>query len=368
MDVIILGFTTAFFVVLLATPSLIKVAKLKHLVDEPGEARKLHSRSIPTIGGIIIFAAILFSYALWFPSEKKAYPGWLDSADAYSVALEQFKYLISSLIILFFVGVKDDIIGTAPVKKLMAHIVVGFILVMMADIRITSMYGIFGVEAIPEWASVLLSVFVYIVIVNAFNLIDGVDGLASGVGLVCSLFFGFWFYGASNIPFALLAFVLGGALMGFLVFNFNPAKIFMGDSGSLIIGVIISVLAIAMIEQDTAKMPESFSALSRPLLAMSILVYPLIDTLRVFIVRAIKGNSPFSADKNHIHHRLIKIGLGHKKTVVLIYVFNVVVVGTAYLSDMYLSVNYALIITVAVALFLIQLPFFIKPKAEHKTA
>ena len=362
MNESVLGFITAFFVVLLATPALIKVAKMKHLVDEPGEERKLHSRSVPTIGGIIIFAAVLFSYALWFPSESRAYPEWIDSSGAFDNALNQFKYLIACLIILFFVGVKDDIIGTAPVKKLMAHVVVGFILVIMAEIKITNMHGIFGVYEIPEWFGLMLSVFVYIVIVNAFNLIDGVDGLAAGVGLVCCLLFGFWFFQSGNTPFALLAFVLGGALLGFLVFNFNPAKIFMGDSGSLTIGVIISVLAIGMIEQDTALLPDSLRSLPRPILAMSILVYPLLDTLRVFVVRALKGQSPFSADKNHIHHRLIKLGLSQRTTVILIYLFNLVVVGIAYLSCSYFDPSIALGIAAGSAILLVQLPFLFKVK------
>ena len=363
MDVIILGFVTAFFVVLLATPSLIKVAKLKHLVDEPGEDRKLHQVSVPTIGGIIIFAAVLFSYALWFPAEDRNSPHYEESTIIIQTAFQQFKYLIASLIILFFVGVKDDIIGTAPVKKLMAHIIVGFVLVMMADIKITSMHGIFGLYDIPEWASVLLSVFVYIVIVNAFNLIDGVDGLASGIGLVNCIFFGVWFYMADNIPLALLAFVLGGSLFGFLIFNFSPAKIFMGDSGSLTIGVVISVLAISMIEQDTSHLPPMVREIPTPILAMSILVYPLIDTLRIFIVRAIKGQSPFSADKNHIHHRLIKVGLNHRKTVILLYTFNILIVAVASFVGSY-GPTIGLIVTMIVPIALIQIPFLVKDKKE----
>ena len=246
-NTIILGFVTAFFIVLLATPSLIKVAKLKHLVDEPGEARKIHRRSIPTIGGIIIFGSVLFTYALWYPESYSTAD--TDKGNFIEEALTTFKYLTACLILLFFVGIKDDIIGTAPLKKLLAHMLVGFILVMMGDIKIDGMHGIFGVgDFTEEWPGVLLSVFVYIVVVNAYNLIDGVDGLAAGVGLIASTVFGFWFYYAGDWTYAVLSFSLAGALLGFLRFNFNPAQIFMGDSGSLTIGFLIAVMAIELVE------------------------------------------------------------------------------------------------------------------------
>lgn len=363
---IILGFLTAFFVVLLATPSLIKVAKLKHLVDEPGEERKLHRRSIPTIGGIIIFAAIIFAYALWIPPENR--PGSLgeETYGGYEYivqAFAEFKYIVASLIILFFVGVKDDIIGTSPVKKLIGHMIVAFILVMMADIRIMDMHGIFGVYELPEWASVLLSVFVYIVIVNAYNLIDGVDGLAAGIGFVNACVFGIWFFFAKDLALALLSFVLAGALLGFLVFNFSPAKIFMGDSGSLTIGLVISVLAIRLIEHDTANLPFELYRIPTPVFAMAVLVYPLIDTLRIFIYRAMKGLSPFSADKNHIHHRLIRLGMSHAQTVMTLYFFTLAVVVAPVLMG-FSNPTYCFLATALTAIILAGIPMVIKPKQE----
>lgn len=363
---IVLGFLTAFFVVLLATPSLIKVAKLKHLVDEPGEERKLHRRSVPTIGGIIIFAAIIFAYALWIPQENRpdAFGGSIYGEYGYIVqAFSEFKYIVASLIILFFVGVKDDIIGTSPVKKLIGHIIVAFILVMMAEIRITNMHGIFGVHDMPDWASVMLSVFVYIVIVNAYNLIDGVDGLAAGIGFVNACVFGIWFYFSKDLALSLLSFVLAGALLGFLIFNFSPAKIFMGDSGSLTIGLIISVLSIRLIEHDTAHLPFELYRIPTPVFAMAVLVYPLIDTLRIFIYRAAKGLSPFSADKNHIHHRLIRLGLGHGKTVIILYLFTLVVVATPVILGLS-NPTYCFISTAAIAVILATLPTLFKPRKE----
>lgn len=322
MKEIILGFITSFFVVLLATPSLIKVAKMKHLVDEPTEARKHHRASVPTIGGIIIFAASVFAYALWFPWDNISYFG---SPHQFSESVKEFKFLIAVAILIFFIGVKDDIIGVAPVKKLVGHIIVGFILVLMADFRIMGLHGVFGVEELPYYASVFLSVFTYIVIVNAFNLIDGSDGLAAGIGFITSCYFGLWFYFSFQYDLGLLAFVLAGSLGAFLVFNFHPARIFMGDSGSLFIGAFTFVMALKCIETDTALLPPFAKGMSAPIYTMAVLAYPLIDTLRVFTLRLSKGLSPFVADRNHIHHNLIDRGFTHGQTALILYAISLLV-------------------------------------------
>jgi len=362
MAFLILVFITSFFVVLLSTPSLIKVAILKRLFDAPGDTRKLHTRMIPTIGGIIIFAGTLFSYSLWFPEQVDNYPQLARS-------INDYKFIVATLLVMFFVGVKDDIIGTAPVKKLVAHVLVGMVLVLMADIRIVSMHGLFGIEVLPLWTSVFLSLFTYIVVVNAFNLIDGVDGLASGVGLIASSAFGAWFAFAGDPAMACLAFALSGSLFAFLFFNFSPAKIFMGDSGSLTIGLIICILAIKVIGYDvTAIENKAILNVSKPIFAMAVLVYPLVDTLRIFIYRAVRGVSPFSADRNHLHHRLLDIGLSHKGTVITIYFFNIAVIGlTVALALSSVNANYSLIIVAAVSLTLAQIPFFITKK-KNRTA
>jgi UDP-N-acetylmuramyl pentapeptide phosphotransferase/UDP-N-acetylglucosamine-1-phosphate transferase len=338
---------------LLATPALIKVAFLKRLFDEPGDARKLHKRVVPTIGGIIIFAATLFAFSLWFPYDQP-------SEELLHRWVQDFQHIVACLLILFFIGVKDDIIGTAPLKKLAAHVVVGLILVLMADIRIRSLHGLFGVSVIPLGASIFLSLFVYIVIVNAFNLIDGVDGLAAGVGLMGATIFGILFYQAGDSLMGMLGFALAGSLAGFLVFNFSPAKIFMGDSGSLCIGLIMAVLAIKFVEckpgENTAPL---ISAVFTPVTAMAIIAYALTDTLRIFVWRAARGVSPFSADRNHLHHLLIDSGMGHAKTVLWIYVANLSVIAVAMATSLLpLTISFA--ITGGYVLVLMMIPWLIK--------
>jgi len=359
MEILILVFTTSFLVVLLSTPSLIKVAILKRLFDAPGDTRKLHTRMIPTIGGIIIFAGTLFSFSLWFPSQKIHDPIQLYNA------MNDYKFIVSTLLVMFFVGVKDDIIGTAPVKKLVAHVLVGMVLVLMADIRIVGLHGIFGIDVIPYWASVFLSLFTYIVVVNAFNLIDGIDGLAAGIGFIAASAFGAWFALAGDYVMACLAFALSGSLLAFLMFNFSPAKIFMGDSGSLTIGLIIAILAIKLVGFDVSSIKNQFILnSSKPIFVMAVLVYPLVDTLRIFIYRAVRGVSPFSADRNHIHHRLIDIGCSHKLTTIILYTVNIFIIGLT-LSLTYISPTYALLIVGGTALILAQIPFFITKKKNR---
>jgi len=346
MAVLILVFVTAFAVVLYSTPALIKVAVLKRLIDLPSEDRKVHKRAVPTIGGIIIYAATLFSFSLWYN---------IDDLHEYSniyESIKEFKILVATSLVLFFVGVKDDIIGTSPVKKLFANILVGLILVLMGDIRITGLHGIFGVEEIPQWGSVFLSLFTYIVVLNAMNLIDGVDGLAAGVGLITSTVFGIWFVFANEYTLASLSFSLSGALLGFLIFNFSPAKIFMGDSGSLIIGMFVCVLSIKLIEYPLHSLDDFWVHISKPVFVVAALSYPLIDTLRIFIIRAVKGQSPFAADRNHLHHRLLDCGYSHAKTVIIIYVFSITAVCLSLLSY-YLNPSLSLICILAFNLFFI---------------
>ena len=347
MQELILPILTSFIIVLLSTPSFIKIAHIKHLFDDPSEERKIHTRKVPLMGGMMIFAGTLFSFLLWLPINE----------------MGVIKYLVPSLLIMFFVGMKDDIIGTAPVKKLAAHLVVAFIMVLMANVRLTSLHGLFGIREIPEWAGIMLTGFTYIVGVNAFNLIDGVDGLAAGVGLIASTAFGFWFYYAGDWTYAVLAFALAGGLLGFLRFNFSPAKIFMGDSGSLTIGFLIAVMAVELVEYQPHGLPKTIANISKPILAMSILVYPLIDTMRVFALRAIKGISPFTADRNHIHHRLIDLGLSHAQTVIIIYAFNLLVIASSVFAQKF-DPTYSFFVIIGSVIIFIQIPFFIKTKAE----
>jgi UDP-GlcNAc:undecaprenyl-phosphate GlcNAc-1-phosphate transferase len=359
MSVYILAFLTSLLIVVFFTPSLIKVAELKNLNDEPDSDRKKHRKKIPTIGGIIIFAGMLFALSLWLSITFT--DNLFDCQDRFS----DFSLIVTTSLVMFFVGVKDDIIGTAPIKKLIAHILVAMVIVLMADIRIKSLHGIFDTFEIPQWASIFLSIFTIIVVINAFNLIDGVDGLAAGIGFIGSVTFGLWFSMAREMVMACLAFSLAGALLGFLYYNFSPAKIFMGDSGSLTIGLIMSILAIRVIDYNKVPLISPFSDINKPLLAICVLVYPLTDTLRIFIYRALRGVSPFSADRNHIHHRLQDRGYTHRQTSTILYVINILMILGVILCAK-IDSTIALFILAAFALLLFQIPFWLKKAVVEK--
>jgi UDP-N-acetylmuramyl pentapeptide phosphotransferase/UDP-N-acetylglucosamine-1-phosphate transferase len=336
------------------------VAELKNLTDEPDEERKLHKRKIPTIGGIIIFAAMIFALSLWLSIS------FTDDAFVFAERFKDYTLIVTTTLVLFFVGVKDDIIGTAPIKKLIAHILVAMVIVLMANIRIKSLHGIFGVYDIPLWASIFISIFTIIVVINAFNLIDGVDGLAAGIGFIGSVVFGLWFSLIHEVVMATLAFSLAGSLLGFLYYNFSPAKIFMGDSGSLTIGLVMSILALKMVDLDPPSLISPLSEICKPLLAIAILVYPLTDTLRIFIYRTLKGTSPFAADRNHIHHRLQDAGFSHRQVSGLLYFMNIAIVLLVIFSYR-LKPTIALILLLAAIVALIQIPFLISRRIQNKS-
>ncbi len=293
---LIASFTTALIITYIAIPSLIKVANIKKLFDEPN-GRKAHKNSIPTLGGVALFAGLIFSATFW--TNITQFP--------------DLQYILAALIILFFTGVKDDIVGLGPGKKFGIQILAALILTIWGGVRLTSMYGILHITTIPYTFSILLSILTIVVITNAFNLIDGINGLNGSIGIVISLTFGTWLFLGGKIQLAILAYSLTGALVAFLRYNITPARIFMGDTGSLLVGYIASILAIKFIELNH-QMPEYLHARCLPAVAIGILIVPLYDTFQVVIVRLWSGHSPFSSDQRHIHHRFIKLGLTHLQT------------------------------------------------------
>jgi UDP-GlcNAc:undecaprenyl-phosphate GlcNAc-1-phosphate transferase len=342
MQNIILGFLTSLLIVVFGIPSIITVAKLKGLYDNPN-SRKIHTSKIPRLGGLAIIAGFAIAASLW---------GLTDGSTG------KLQYMQAALIILFFSGLKDDIIVISPVKKLISQIVAAAIVIFGDNIRITGFYGFMGIEEMPYLVSVGFTLFTIIVITNAFNLIDGVDGLAGGIGFIASTTFGMWFSFIDETGWAILSFALSGALLGFLVFNYNPAKIFMGDSGSLTIGFLLSILAIRFIEFNHSSYDSVYKVASAPAIAIGILIIPLFDTIRVFVIRMIKKQSPFQADQNHMHHSLIKIGLSHREVCLILYLVNVSFVCIAFLlKDS--STTYQIVIQSSLAIILSQIPTYI---------
>lgn len=311
---IILAFITAFSLTYLAIPSIIHLAIKKNLMDEPGD-RRSHKVSTPSLGGIGIFAGTLFSIIMWTPFE---YFGDL-------------QYILCAFIIIFLIGAKDDIDPISPSKKFLGELFAAGILVFRANVRLTSLYGFFGIHEIPEIASIILSIFTIIVIINAFNLIDGINGLSATLGILITVVLGIWFYLVGSIEISIVAFALAGALVAFLKYNVTPAKIFMGDTGALLLGLVCSILAIQFIEHHIELTDSPYTFVSAPSIAIAILILPLFDTLRVFTLRVLEGKSPFNPDRKHIHHILIDLGLTHMKATYILFFTNVLFIVLAVL-------------------------------------
>ncbi len=300
-------------------------------MDVPGE-RTSHTQVTPSLGGIAIFAGTIFSIIMWTPFK---YFGDL-------------QYILCAFIILFLIGAKDDIDPVLPYQKFGAQILSALILVFIANIRITSFYGMFGIEDLPYIASILLSIFTILVIINSFNLIDGINGLSGSVAGLISVVFGLWFYGVDKIELSIVAFAMVGAIVAFLKYNFTPAKIFMGDTGSLLLGLVCAILAIQFIEMHRTLEDTTYATQAAPAVAFGILLLPLYDTLRVFAIRMAKGKSPFSPDRNHIHHLIIDSGFTHMQATGILVVFCIAVIGLVYKLQSLGSFN-LLVVLLAIA-------------------
>ena len=333
---IIFSLITAFSITYVAIPKVIFFAEKLRLFDEAG-IRASHKGSVPIFGGIAIFSGIIFSLLFW--------------AD-----IENIQYILVSILIVFFVGVIDDLLVLSPFKKIVGQVIATSVIIFLGDLQIDNMHGVLGIYDLPIWIGALFTIFVVIVITNGFNLIDGVDGLAAGVGVISSFSFGVIALLMEQSDVAMVAFTLMGALIGFLRYNLFPAKIFMGDTGSMVVGMILSVLAINSIEYglvtETIKLPNK-----GPLLAIAILAIPLFDSLRVFVARIIKGRHPLSAGRGHIHHALLALGFGHTKTSLILYFFTISIIVFSYFL-LEFNVNVSIAFLSLISFIFLYIPFY----------
>lgn len=318
-------------------------------MDEPGE-RRSHKVSTPSLGGIGIFAGTLFSIIMWTPFE---YFGDL-------------QYILCAFIIIFLIGAKDDMDPMSPSKKFMGELFAAGILVFRANVRLTSLYGFFGIYEIPEFASIVLSIFTIIVIINAFNLIDGINGLSGSLGLLITFVLGTWFYLVGSLEISIVAFALCGALVAFLKYNITPAQIFMGDTGALLLGLVCSILAIKFIELHNELAGSPYTFKSAPSVAIAILILPLFDTLRVFVLRLIEGKSPFNPDRKHIHHILIDLGLTHMQATGVLFLTNILFILLAImLQDVGNLALLLIILTLAMGMSIFASRMVERKKLKH---
>lgn len=352
---LVLSFALSFAIVYYSIPTVIKISKRKNLMDEPG-GRSSHLRKIPNLGGISIFYSI----------------GICASIFAFELFV-MYKFLFASLIILLYIGVMDDIVVMRAYKKLMAQIVVSTLIVVGSDVRIRNLFGIFGLYEIEYWVSVFVSIFTFIILINAFNLIDGIDGLAGSYSFICSAFFGISYYrlGEFNYPLVMLSVVIMGSVLAFLYFNlsnYRHNKIFMGDTGSMILGFLLAFTAICFIDLFISKQTVDYTYYhlqTAPAVAVAILILPIIDTLNVIIIRLKNKKSPFEADKNHIHHKLLNLGLTHRRSSFYIILYYLMIVAVAYVLRHW-NVNILLIIIVFLGFVGAYLPDLVNKMKKNR--
>lgn len=297
---VLLAFIWSLLVALFAIPVIISVAYSKQIFDIPN-FRKVHEDLVPRLGGVAIFT------------------GFMTSVNIFGKVEFGVQQLLAGTLVLFFVGVKDDIVEVSVFKKFFVQILACGIVMFVADIRISSFQGLFGINELSIGYSYAFTFLVILCVTNAINLIDGLDGLAGTLVLISSIIFGYYMF-SGLMPYAFVAFALAGGVLGFLRYNMINARIFMGDTGSLVCGFILSVLAIQLIEHQVVD--------SSPAVAVAILFVPLFDTVRVFAIRIYNGKSPFSADRNHIHHALVNFGLKHFQVVIILALLNTIVAAS----------------------------------------
>ncbi|MDR1226958.1 MAG: undecaprenyl/decaprenyl-phosphate alpha-N-acetylglucosaminyl 1-phosphate transferase [Prevotellaceae bacterium] len=357
---------TAFVVAFVLLPVLINVLTKKLLLDVGGR-RKIHKGFVPSMGGVSIFLGFAFAVAVWVPVSQ----------------LEPYKFLCAAATLVFITGMRDDLTPLSPRGKLVMQLAAGAIVAWGGGedgIRIANLGGFFGIHQLPLVISYLLTIFVIIVITNAFNLIDGLDGLAGLIGLFAFSLLAGWFFLIADemnhgFAFALLFIALVGGTLAFLCYNWHPASIFMGDTGSLLLGFMLSVGLVKFLDLNADPNFVSFFKVGAPVsMTAAIGIIPILDTGRIFLLRISQGRSPFSPDKLHIHHLLMRMGLKHSYVALIMgALYLSVVVGIYFLSKL-LPDNILVLIIIAMCVglhFLLKYiveTVFSKHREEHSVA
>ena len=330
-------------------PKVLWVTKEKNLMKTVND-RSSHTLETPNFGGVAFFMVLVLIISI-LQSVKTTFTG---------------NHLIVAATLLFMVGLKDDLVISTARVKLVGQLSAAFFLVFSPELQITSLHGFLGIYEIPDTAGYFLSAFVVVAVINAYNLIDGIDGLASMAGIVICSALAFAFYSSGNPYFVLISICVVGILFAYLRFNFSRGKnkIFMGDSGSLIIGLVIACLTLKILSLPIESKVIYLNR-GRLIYLASVLFLPLFDTARVMILRLMDGRSPFEADRNHIHHILLDLGLTHFKASFSLAILNVLVILSFIFLSSFLK-NYMLIIAMlAIALIIILLFGWLRKKADQ---
>lgn len=326
---------TSFLIGFLIMPIVIKFLEKARMGDRPG-GRRIHKKFIPSMGGIGFFVAASFGVAIW---------GW-------QIPLAEVQFFLGAILLMFFVGLRDDSVELKPLHKLLGQLAAVLLVVVVADIRISNFFGFLGIGELPVFLSYGFSAFVLLALTNSFNLIDGLDGLAGTMAVFVFSVLGGWFVLNGMESYALLSFSFMGAVLSFLVFNWHPAKIFMGDTGSLTLGFTLGTLLIVFMDSN-GNLPADAPFRLNPIFAagVAVMLFPLYDMARVFARRILKGKGPMTPDKSHVHHFMARMGLRHDQVALFIGGLQVLTIVFVFLlRDFSDHVVLPLIVLEAVAL------------------
>lgn len=300
--VLLLSFVLAMLITMALIPPLMRGAQRLQFVDIP-DSRKIHSGAIPRVGGVAIAIGALVPMFVWLPLDR------------------ELMGLILGLIVILVFGVWDDRVDLDFRLKFLGQGIAIATVIFYGNIHITTL-PFLGVDEVPVWASIGLTMFVLLAVTNAINLSDGLDGLAAGTALLSLGLIVFLAYSADLDAVSTVGLAVMGSILGFLRFNTHPARIFMGDGGSQFLGLAIGTLALILTQGEETN----FS----PMLPILLLALPLLDTAMVIVIRLSEGRSPFSPDRNHIHHRMLALGLNHYEVVFVIYILQAGLAAVAY--------------------------------------
>ncbi len=317
-DQIMLAFLASLMISVYSIQRIIRFSRKKDLYDIP-DSRKIHTARISNLGGVGVFMASMFSYFAF--SNFAVFP--------------RPDTLFSISILLFFIGLKDDMEPVDAKRRLMYELICAAFIIYFTDVRMPSLFGIFGLYELPYWGSCILTTLFILACINAYNMIDGIDGLLGSLSLLGAGLFGFMFLSAGQYLWVLLCAAVAGALIGFLIYNWNPARIFMGNGGSMFIGTFFACICLRFMQLGEIKLlffnqSVILDILMPHTIALSIIAVPIFDMLSVFTIRVLNKQSPFKADKRHTHHRLLDIGLSQKWTVALLVLANIAIIAFAY--------------------------------------
>lgn len=353
---LVLIFRLVILPILVFIGSLLLIPKIRKLslklnFSDSSNSRSSHDGNVASFGGVAFFLSYVF--VLFFAKN-------LDSSH---VSLT----LLTSITIMFFTGLLDDLTNLSAKVKFLAQIIAVSFLMTEHDFRILSLHGFMGIYEISIYASVFGSMFFLLGLINAFNLIDGIDGLTGITGIIVASFYGFMFYKLGFYFYLTISLATIATLLAFLRFNFSvKRKIFMGDTGSLVIGLVLGLLTFKLLSLKVdAYTSLSFNREQLPLFLISVLFVPLLDTFRVMFLRAIRGVSMFKPDRNHIHHIIVDFGLSHRRASFFIGLINFIVALIMFFVIQVSSDLESLLVFVSIFFIAILLLFLMN---KNKTA